>query len=79
MAAGHAGAHAGRADVDHHRGAERIDLLEQRVVAPVVHREVLHDRVEVEADEAELAAPPCLHLPDGDLAFRGLHARPRPG
>src|SRR5690349_2660905 len=45
--AGHAGAHAGGADVDHHRRAERGNLLEHRARARIVHREVLHDRMEV--------------------------------
>ncbi len=74
-AAGHARAHAGRADVDHHRRAERRDLLEQRVVAPVVDREVLHDRVEVKADQAELADR--LPAPGGSRS-RPWPARPRP-
>ncbi len=34
--------------------SQRGDRLEQRVEAPVVDREVLHDRMEVEAEHAEV-------------------------
>src|SRR6267154_1525288 len=54
----HARAHAGGADVDHHGRLELVDKLEQRVVAPVVDGEVLHDRVEVKADKPQLALRP---------------------
>ena len=76
MAAGHAGAHAGGADVDHHRGAQLVDHLEQRVVAPIVHREVLHDRMEVEADQAELASMAFFGLRGSPLALRRLDRAP---
>jgi hypothetical protein len=75
MATGHAGPHAGGAHVGHHRSAQGVDLFKQRVVAAVVDREVLHDRVEVKAHEAELidGVP---GLADGDLTLGGLDGAP---
>ena len=54
-AARHARAHAGHADIDHHRNAERGDLLEQRIVPPLVDAEMLHDRMEVKAHHLQIA------------------------
>ncbi len=51
----HAGAHAGRADIDHHRRLQLVDDFEQRIELPVVHREMAHDGMEVEAQHAEIA------------------------
>ena len=65
-AARHPRTHAGGADVDHDGGSQRVDLLEQRVMTAVIDREVLHDRMEVKADEAEFAHG-FLHLPHRDL------------
>ena len=75
-AARHAGAHAGHADIDHHRHAERGDLLEQRVVARIVDREVLHDRMEVEADQLEIVHR-MPGLVDRVLALGRLDRAPR--
>ena len=49
----HARAHAGRAHVDHDGGSQRRNFFKQSVVARIIHREVLHDRVEMEAEEAK--------------------------
>ena len=77
-AARRAGAHAGHADIDHHGHVELGDLLEQRVVAPVVDREVLHDRMEVEAQQLEIVHR-VADLVDGFAALGRLDRAPAPG
>src|SRR5205814_6201248 len=74
-ASGEPGAHAGGADVDHYRRLQLVDHLEQRVVAPVVHGEVLHDRMEMKAEKAELPNSfSCLS--QSKIAFRRLERAP---
>src|SRR5882672_4363536 len=53
-APGRAGAHAGGAHIYKDRDVEVGDLLEERAELRIVHREISADRVEVEADEAEV-------------------------
>src|SRR5262249_11010205 len=43
----HTGAHAGRADVDHHRRPQFVDDLEQRIELAISNRKMSHDRMEV--------------------------------
>ena len=77
-AAGHSGAHPGRADVDHHRHLERVDRLEQRVERAVVDREMAHDRVEVEAQHAEISDR-VLGFANCIVALERIDRTPRPG
>src|SRR5439155_7593288 len=47
-------AHAGSADVDEHRHAKLVDLLEQRPEPRIVNGEIPADGMEVKADEPEV-------------------------
>src|SRR5258706_672414 len=67
-AARHSRPHAGHADIDHHRSAKRGDLLEKRIVPPVVDAEMLHDRMEVEAHHLQIADGVARFL-DGALSL----------
>jgi hypothetical protein len=75
-AAGHPGAHAGGADVDHDGDAEPGDRLEQRTQRGVVDAEVPHDRVEVEADDA-VHLHGILGVADRLLALERVDRAPR--
>jgi hypothetical protein len=74
--AGHPGAHAGGADVDHHRHTEARDRLEQRAQRRVVDAEVPHDRVEVEPDDA-VDLHGLLGVADRLLALERVDRAPR--
>jgi hypothetical protein len=50
-------------------------ILKQRIVAPVIDTEVLHDRMKVEADHAKVAYR-VLRLVDRELSHGRLHRAP---
>src|SRR5262249_60493572 len=72
----HPGAHARRSDVYHPPRLQLVDDLEQGVVAPVVDRKVLHDRVKMEPDHAQLLDG-LARLAYRNVAFRRLNRAPR--
>ena len=49
--AGHAGAHARSADIDHHRHFERIDSFPQRIEPPLIDGEMAHDWMKVKTEK----------------------------
>src|SRR6187401_257532 len=54
QSARHAGAHPGRADVDHHRHFESVDGFPERIKSALVDGEMAHDRMKMKTEKFEL-------------------------
>ena len=74
-AARNACAHAGRADIDHHRRFQLVDNLEERVMLAVIDRKMPHNGVEMETEHA-VHLDRLFRLADRDLTLERVDRAP---